>query len=134
MQLASLATRIDRDMQQHFGMSLGEYRIISVLEDGALPQAELCERIHCSAPTVSRWLKQLVRVGWVARHRPAHDRRELVVSVTRRGLNQLQRVHPGLAAVLPPMDNELALESKYLLVQLNNNLARFWSPSTVSTE
>jgi len=125
MELASVTVRIDRDMQQQFGFSLGEYRIMAALEDGAVRQNQLCGGTLCSEAAVSRWLKQLAREGCVTRHRPTHDRRTLVASITRRGLNQLRRIRPWLTDALRPMADELVPESEDLLVQLHNNLERF---------
>lgn len=127
MELASITARIDRDMQEQFGFSLGEYRVMEALEDGPVRQNQLCGGTLSSAAAVSRWLKQLAREGCVRRHRPSHDRRTLHASITRRGLNQLRRIRPWLTEVLRPMADELVPESEHLLVQLHSNLERLLS-------
>lgn len=97
---------------------------MAALEDGPVRQNQLCGGTLCSTTAVSRWLKQLAREGCVTRHRPTHNRRTLVASITRRGLNQLRRIRPWLAEMLRPMANELVPESEHLLVQLHDNLER----------
>lgn len=127
IELASMTIRIDKDMQQQFGFSLGEYRMMDALEHGPVRQNQLCGGSLSSAAAVSRWLKQLTREGCVTRHRPPHDRRTLHVRITRRGLNQLRQIRPWLTEVLRPMTDELVPESEHLLVQLHNNLERLLS-------
>jgi DNA-binding MarR family transcriptional regulator len=115
-QLNDIATAIEHDLQQQFDSSLAEFEVLEALRKKPLPQSHLCRRNHRSAPVISRCVKRLTDQGYAASHPPRHDRRERVASLTKRGLNQHQRIRAHLAGLLFQLAQELTptLEGRLL--------------------
>lgn len=84
-----------RELEQ-FQLSLGEYEILTVLHQGALPQSHIRKLTEYSLPTVSRRLTRFENEGWVTRELVARDRRRLIVRLTDLGNQHLRAAHTGL--------------------------------------
>ncbi len=63
------------------------------------PQSELVGLLGVEAPTVTKTLQRLEQQGLVARHRPAANRRTVVVSLTDRGRSLHREVQQLWAAL-----------------------------------
>jgi DNA-binding MarR family transcriptional regulator len=131
-QLNDLATAIERDLQQQFDSSLAEFEILEALRHKPAPQSHICLRIHRSAPVVSRWLKRLADKGYAASHPPRHDRRERVASLTKRGLNQHQRIRAHLAGTLFQLAQQLTPTLEARLLGLHQKFSRAAAQSFVA--
>lgn len=69
-------------------------RLIKVYEEDGIRQATIQCFLGVSAATVSRMLKSLEALGFIARERVAHDRRCVVVRITAAGDETLARAMP----------------------------------------
>jgi DNA-binding MarR family transcriptional regulator len=71
-------------------------RILELYEEDGMPQAALQYRLGVSAPTVSRMLKSLAKLGFVRSSRLARDRRCKVVKITAVGQNVVENARAAL--------------------------------------
>ena len=71
-------------------------RIIELYADHGLPQWAIQHRLGVSAPTVSRMLKALEKLGFVKRRRSPRDRRTLIVTITQVGLWVVENARASL--------------------------------------
>jgi len=79
------------------GMNLKQTYLLAALRDhGALPQNELCDRMHLTQNTVVTWLNELEDMGYVSRVRDPDDRRKHNVALTPKGELALERAETEL--------------------------------------
>jgi DNA-binding MarR family transcriptional regulator len=71
-------------------------RIVEAYREHGLPQWAIQHRLGVSAPTVSRMLKALEKLGFVKRKRSARDRRTLIVKITQVGIWVVENAHASL--------------------------------------
>lgn len=83
----------ERDLAQSVGLTPAKLRVLQLLalrdRDGATPTA-LAHQMGVSQATVTALVDQLVRRGYVARHRSASDRRQTDVVITPEGAEALR--------------------------------------------
>jgi DNA-binding MarR family transcriptional regulator len=89
-------------------LSLPQYHLLEPLAaEGALPVGALAEEAGIAAPTATKMLDGLVRGGYVTRSTSPHDRRVVLIALTRAGEDALaarrekvaaarRRIHAGL--------------------------------------
>lgn len=87
------------------------FRLLALLAERSHSVGELAERQAVSLPTMSSSITTLVERGWVARLRPPHDRRMVLVELTPAGREVLREIlRPvearvtGLLASLSPTE------------------------------
>jgi MarR family transcriptional regulator, organic hydroperoxide resistance regulator len=81
-----------RGQQVSEELTLAQYYMLVPLEDGgALPVSRLAEFAGVAAPTCTRMIDSLERVGAVVRGRTDDDRRTVLVSLTPAGRELLER-------------------------------------------
>ena len=119
-QLANLGVAIEHEMKRRFGLTRGEYEILTILERGPLPQKRLCTQTQSTPASVSRWLMRLNREGWVTHQHPDNNQRDFVSSLSRRDVNQLRRIRRHMVEVLQPMTEALTPAEEQLLPGYGN--------------
>jgi DNA-binding MarR family transcriptional regulator len=67
-------------------------RLLRAEHPGTLPTLGLADRLVSRAPDITRMLDKLERRGWIARERPADNRRTVRVGVTASGLALLDEI------------------------------------------
>jgi DNA-binding MarR family transcriptional regulator len=78
-------------------MGIKQTYLLAMLRDtGALPQNELCDRMHLTQNTVVTWLNELEDLGFVSRVRDPDDRRKHNVALTAKGEAALERAESEL--------------------------------------
>ncbi len=95
-------------------MGEGQVRILHILSHQDFTMGELAERMHVTAPTVSRTVDNLVARGLVDRHPDANDRRRIWLRLTSEGYSlagQLElRFRLAMERFLQPLtSDQLAL-------------------------
>ena len=98
-------------------------RIIELYREDGLPQSAIQYRLGVSAPTVSRMLKALEKLGFVKRKRSARDRRSLIVKITQVGLWVVENARASL------VDNGIAERFALRGLALDRDEARLALPS-----
>lgn len=100
-----LAARYVRLFRRH-GISSPQYNILRVLwvtGEGGLPIREIADRMTACVPDMTRLVDRLERAGLAERERSDKDRRVILVNLTPRGVDLLQRLEPSIREV----DSEL---------------------------
>jgi DNA-binding MarR family transcriptional regulator len=98
------------------GLSLPQYHMLEPLrESRELTVGELAEAAGVAAPTATRMLDCLGRLGYVLRRQSESDRRAVLVALTPAGATALETAHAEATAFrrrlfesLPPEDREHA--------------------------
>jgi DNA-binding MarR family transcriptional regulator len=99
------AAMLDHDLAEAlrpFGITPTQHNVLRILR-GAGPAGlcgrEVAERMVASVPDVPRMLERLEAMELISRERDAEDRRHVTARITRKGLEILKKVEPGLLAV-----------------------------------
>jgi len=130
-----LRERLDRDLRELHGISLGDYDVLVHLADaagGSLRMSELADRVLLSRSGITRRLDRLVTGGLVSRLPCVDDRRGALAHITAEGRLRLREAAPthvagvrrylvdplgGLAGLAPGLDRiEAAVDSVDLRV------------------
>ena len=107
-----LRRRIAAVVEPH-GITVQQYNVLRILRGAGpvgLPTLEVAERMIEKAPGVTRLLDRLEAAGHVERHRAPSDRRQVLCTITARGLALLGTLDAPIRAtddcfeVLPPAD------------------------------
>ena len=67
-------------------------RLLKAEHPGDLPTLDLANRLVSRAPDITRMLDKLEQRGWIVRDRPAENRRTVRVTITKLGLEHLERI------------------------------------------
>lgn len=92
-----LVAALDDDLQQNFGITLGDYEVLVFLSEAPDRQMRMCDlaaRLHLSPSGLTRRLDGLVRDGLVARVPSQADRRVLHAALTDAGYAHLEQAAP----------------------------------------
>lgn len=109
------------------GISPRQFRVLAhLMADGAQTQAELCELLSISPPSMVKLIDRMVRDGWVVRQADKMDRRvnnvvctaqanQIWEEATIHSTHLLEQAYRGI----DPSEIDAAIE---LLTQVRNNL------------
>ena len=81
-------------------LSLPQYRLLSLLVDGAAMSSTLAARLTVKPPTVTAVVDGLVARGLVTRQADPHDRRRLPLALTPEGTALLEQANASVGAAL----------------------------------
>jgi DNA-binding MarR family transcriptional regulator len=93
--------RITRRPLAHFGLTPARFDMLYVLYQAGRQgcwQSALRDVLGVTAPTVSRMLASLEKLGLVKREPAGMDRRQRVVELTESGLRRMQKAHDEFVA------------------------------------
>ena len=89
----ALSQRYDAAMRE-LGLTITQFTLLQTLSFvGEISQGQLGEILAMDSTTLTRSLKIMSRHGWVAT-RPGTDRRERLLSLTPKGMNEFNRALP----------------------------------------
>lgn len=71
-------------------------RVVELHKDGGVAQQKVQDLLGVSAPTISRMLKSLEKLGYVVRERMTHDARQKRVHITELGLERVRAARLAL--------------------------------------
>src|SRR6266700_4697260 len=119
---ATLMRRLDTDLEQATGLSLGDFDVLAQLAEarGALRMTELADRALISRSGMSRRVARLADEGLLRRDRAGTDGRGVVVALTEAGIARLAETAPVHARGISKLfvaqldDQELALLERAL--------------------
>ena len=114
---AYLRERTDRALAER-GLTGPQYNVLRILR-GAQPEGlarvEIARRMIARAPDLTRLIDRMVRRALVERAKSERDRRQSRTRVTRKGLQVLAELEPGVNAVDREIANRLgAAEARTL--------------------
>jgi DNA-binding MarR family transcriptional regulator len=137
---AVLGAQAERLLKSH-DMTGAQYNVLRILRgakeggDWALPCLEIAQRVITPVPDITRLIDRLEAAGLVERRRTGQDRRVVLVSITRSGLDVLKDLDRPLAdlhrAQLGHLARrELSMLNRLLVKARINNPARRASDRT----
>jgi DNA-binding MarR family transcriptional regulator len=91
--------RVAEGICEGHGLTADQYNVLRILRGvypGGHARCEIARRMIHPSPDVTRMLDRLVRQGVVSRSRNPDDQRESIATITRSGLELLERVDPEL--------------------------------------
>lgn len=93
---ADLVARLDAELRADHGLTLSEYDTLIHLSKFVDPirMGELADAVVLSRSGLSRLVERLERSGLVERQRASEDGREILASITSRGLRKLAEATP----------------------------------------
>jgi DNA-binding MarR family transcriptional regulator len=92
-----LRERLDRDLRDHHGMTLGDYDVLVHLAEapgGSLRMSDLAEKLLLSRSGLTRRIDGLVGQGMVCRRACPEDRRGALAQLTPEGRERLAQAAP----------------------------------------
>jgi DNA-binding MarR family transcriptional regulator len=99
---AARARKEMEDVCQDYDLQFSHYNVLRILAgvhpDGH-PRCEIIERMIDPSPDVTRLMDKLVERGLVSRSRSDEDRRMTIHTITQRGIDLLDRMHPDVVDV-----------------------------------
>lgn len=109
LRTADLVRRVIAAVLEPQGVTPQQYNVLRILRgagpDG-LPTLEIANRMVEQTPGVTRLLDRIEAKGWVSRARCPEDRRQVLCTITRSGLDLLASLDAPMEAV-----DDLVLES-----------------------
>ncbi len=112
---------------REFGLTNPLYNVLRILKGGGTEgysRGDIARRLLDRAPDVTRILDRLESLGLVTRVRDAGDRRRSVNRITPAGIELLDRIHPGIAAVNDWVAERLSAEECAKLSRLCEEIYR----------
>jgi DNA-binding MarR family transcriptional regulator len=103
--LLSVVARLNRLATQRVKLELpfAQARLLSTIEDqGAARISDLAAFDHCSQPTMTTQVRRLEDADLVSRITDPADARAVLISITQKGRDVLDRVRTDRAAVVDP--------------------------------
>jgi DNA-binding MarR family transcriptional regulator len=102
------------------GVTLQQYNVLRILRGSrpeSLPTLEIAARMLEQAPGITRLLDRLERKGLIQRHKCPGDRRQVLCSITEKGLAQVNALTATIRRVRQPM-NRLSQKDLRRLIEL----------------
>lgn len=90
---------LEDELFSRFGLTPQQYNVLRLLRGShpePLPTLTLASRLVSRAPDITRMLDKLEERGWIARRRPADNRRLVLVEISSAGLNLLRTLDKPL--------------------------------------
>lgn len=87
--------QLEDELFERFDLTPQQYnalRLLRAAQPQSLPTLELGARLVSRAPDITRLLDKLADRGWIARERPAENRRQVQVAVTPSGIALLDQI------------------------------------------
>src|SRR3954452_1361009 len=110
--LARLARMLERGAG---GLSMPQYRVLALVDEGGERASQLAERLAVAKPTVTAAVDGLVERGYLKRSADADDRRATKITLTSAGRRALydaeHAMHARLHDVLSHADDPEAIEA-----------------------
>ncbi|HEU0189673.1 MAG TPA: MarR family winged helix-turn-helix transcriptional regulator [Mycobacterium sp.] len=127
-ELLGVVARLNRFATQQVQLPLpgAQARLLSTIE--AMREARISELAavdHCSQPTMTTQVRRLEEAGLTARTPDPQDARAVLIRITEKGLDTLNRVRHYRAAALDPQLARLAPEDRRTLTDAVHVLHRF---------
>jgi DNA-binding MarR family transcriptional regulator len=117
--LLSAVARINRLATQQVRLELpyAQARLLSTIEDrGAARISDLAYLDHCSQPTMTSQVRRLEDAGLVSRTTDPADARAVLISITPKGVESLERVRTDRGAAIDPYLERLDSADRETLV------------------
>jgi DNA-binding MarR family transcriptional regulator len=120
MLTADVVRRFGESLVASSGVTLQQYNVLRILRGSrpeGLPTLEIAARMLEQAPGITRLLDRLERKGLIRRRKCPGDRRQVLCSITEKGLAQVDALTAAIRRARQPM-NRLSQKDLRRLIQL----------------
>ncbi len=116
-----LFNRFYKQTLQPFGLTYSQYLILrSLWQQDRKTLHEIGDELHLSSNTLTPLLKKLEVTGWIQRHHPDDDKRQLVIILTEKGKRQEIAIHH---AIIDRFDSDdFDAEQYHQILEINQKL------------
>ena len=117
---ADVVKRFGESLLASSGITLQQYNVLRILRGSrpeSLPTLEIAARMIEQAPGITRLLDRLERKGLIRRERCREDRRQVLCSITEKGLAKVDGVTAAIRRARQPM-NRLSRKDLGRLIDL----------------
>lgn len=118
---SSVVSRRIARVVEPYGLSVQQYNVLRILRgagaDG-LPTLAIRDRMIEEGTTITRLIDKLEKAGHVERQRSSPDRRQVLCSITDRGLKLLTQLEPPIVAAQDTVMSTLTHEQQHQLIAL----------------
>ena len=130
MDLPDLIRGVNRRLEQVLeaelkpkGVSLHQYRVLEALtERNGLPMGELATRLFVDGPTLTKIIDKMVESAEVYRGPDPHDRRKVLIFLSRRGAAHFEDVGPLITSIQQEILHRLGKSDAAALTNLLSEL------------
>ena len=130
MDLPDLIRGVNRRLEQVLeaelkpkGVSLHQYRVLEALtERNGLPMGELATRLFVDGPTLTKIIDKMVESAEVYRGPDPHDRRKVLIFLSRRGAEHFEDVGPLITSIQQEILDRLGKSDAAALANLLSEL------------
>ncbi|MEH2488416.1 MarR family winged helix-turn-helix transcriptional regulator [Bradyrhizobium sp. AZCC 2230] len=130
MDLPDLIRGVNRRLEQVLeaelkpkGVSLHQYRVLEALtERNGLPMGELATRLFVDGPTLTKIIDKMVESAEVYRGPDPHDRRKVLIFLSRRGAAHFEDVGPLITSIQQEFLDRLGKSDAAALTNLLSEL------------
>ncbi|WP_124039877.1 MarR family winged helix-turn-helix transcriptional regulator [Neoactinobaculum massilliense] len=124
--VAQVTEALNRDLLDHFNISLNEYDVLSRLSEAegrTLRMSELADRMVHSRSRLTHTVRRLEKAGYVSRHTNAEDRRGVDCKLTDTGMDLVEdmaKVHVASVrrVLVDRLGHDQMLELGHLMEQV----------------
>jgi DNA-binding MarR family transcriptional regulator len=100
-------------------MSLHQYRVLKALTEGnGLPMGDLATRLFVDGPTLTKIIDRMVESAEVYRGPDPHDRRKVLIFLSRRGAAQFKDIGPLIKSIQQDVLDRLGTSDAAALTSL----------------
>lgn len=133
--LLCVVARLNRLATQRVALPIpgAQARLLSTIED--LDEARISELAavdHCSQPTMTTQVRRLEDAGLTTRTADPNDARAVLIRITEKGIQTLDRVRRDRAAAIDPELDRLDPEDRQRLTEAVEVLRRFLADAAPS--
>lgn len=81
-----------------FGLTFSQYLVLLTLwEENPQTLLAIGKKLNLASNTLTPLLKRLEQAGWVQRNRDESDKRNLIITLTLKGLNEQEAIHEAIS-------------------------------------
>ncbi|EAE5902617.1 MarR family transcriptional regulator, partial [Listeria monocytogenes] len=97
--------------------------LLTLWEENPQTLLAIGKKLNLASNTLSPLLKRLEQAGWVQRNRDESDKRNLIITLTIKGLNEQEAVHEAIAkCVSSQFDVDEYMKAKSIMDNLEETL------------
>lgn len=125
--------QLEARLFDRFELTAQQYNVLRILNakyPDPVPTLHLAERLISAAPDITRIVDKLEKQGLISRTRTQHDRRSVLIHITKAGRAKLSQIQRPLRQC---HEQQLGHLTKKQLVQLTNLLRRARQPHENAT-
>ncbi|MCD8879411.1 MarR family winged helix-turn-helix transcriptional regulator [Staphylococcus kloosii] len=107
-----------------FGLTFSQYLVLLTLwEENNQTLWAIGKKLDLASNTLTPLLKRLEQTGWIQRTRAENDKRQLIVTLTTKGIDQQEEVHKAISkCISSQFDVDEYIKAKNIMDNLEETL------------